>query len=68
MGVKYMRAWEEKAFERQEGFEAGVEQGMFETLGTLVRDAVLSLDQAAERVADRKEEFIKWYHENGVES
>lgn len=55
-----MRAWEEKAFERQEGFEAGV----FETLGTLVQDGILSLEQAANRMTDRKDEFKKWYYEN----
>lgn len=58
MGVKYMREWEEKAFERQEGFE----EGTFETLAALVRDKILSLEQAANRTADQKEEFIAWYH------
>lgn len=62
MGVKYMRAWEEKAFERQEGFEEGLECA-FEALGSLVRDGVLSLEQAAERMNGRKEEFLNWYHE-----
>lgn len=62
MGVKYMRAWEEKVFERQEGFEEGLEQGAFEMLGSLVQDEILSLEQAAERMNDRRDEFLNWYH------
>lgn len=61
MGVKYMRAWEEKVFERQEGFEEGLECA-FETLGSLVQDEILSLEQAAEHMNGRKDEFLNWYH------
>lgn len=76
MGVKYMQAWEERVMDRQEGFEEGLGKGRseglnkglskgreegFEAFSTLVRDGILSLDQAAERLKDRKDDFLKWY-------
>ena len=57
VGVKYMQAWEEKILERQEGFE----EGIFETLGKLVQNGVLSLEQAAEQAEDKRASFLKWY-------
>lgn len=69
VGVKYMQAWEEKVFDRQEGFaeglsrgrSEGLEKGQFETLGGLVQDGILSLEQAAERLKEKGEEFLCWY-------
>lgn len=55
-----MQAWEEKVMDRQEGFEEGLREG-FAVLGTLVKDGILSLDQAAERLNGRRDEFLKWY-------
>lgn len=57
VGVKYMQAWEEKILERQEGFE----EGIFETLGKLVQNGILSLEQAAEQAEDKRASFLKWY-------
>ena len=61
VGVKYMQAWEEKKLERQEGFEEGLEEGRFETLGDLVKDGTLSLEEAANRSKGKREEFLNWY-------
>lgn len=77
MGVKYMQAWEEKVMDRQEGFEEGHSAGLaeghsqglregFAVLGTLVQDGILSLDQAADRLNGRRDEFLKWYEEQDV--
>lgn len=53
---------------RSEGLNKGLSQGLskgreegFEAFSTLVRDGILSLDQAAERLKDRKDDFLKWY-------
>ena len=62
MGVKYMQAWEEKVMDRQEGFEEGIAEG-FAVLGTLVQDGILSVEQAADRLNGRGDEFLKWYEE-----
>ena len=71
MGVKYMQAWEERVLDRQEGFHEGHNEGKavgkFEALGALVADGLLSLDQADDRMDDKKEEFIKWY-EGGLKN
>ena len=55
----------ERVLDRQEGFHEGHNEGKavgkFEALGALVADGLLSLEQAADRMEDKKEEFIKWY-------
>ena len=43
--------------------EQGITLGNFEMLASLVEDGTLSMEQAATRMKDKKEEFILWYQE-----
>ncbi len=49
---------------REEGHEEGLEQGKLETLAELVRDRILTIDQAASRrsltVDDFKKQCVKY--------
>ena len=47
----------------QQGMEQGITLGNFEMLASLVEDGTLSMEQAATRMKDKKEEFILWYQE-----
>ncbi len=48
----------------EEGKKEGIALGSFEILAGLVEDGIISMDQAEERVKERKEEFILWYQEH----
>lgn len=54
----------EREYLRKESREEGYEEGSFEILTGLVDDGILSLEQAGERVADKKEAFVLWYKEH----
>lgn len=61
---------------RQEGLQIGLESGRklgktegivigsFETLEKLIQNNILSLQQAADQMEERGDEFVTWYQEN----
>ena len=64
-GVKYMQAWEEKYYERQEGLEEGLEKGMKEGLekGSMLKliqmiTKKLEKGKTFDRIADELEEDL----------
>ncbi len=51
MGVKYMQAWEERVWDRQEGREEGMEQKLIQLI-----ELKLKKGQSVEQIADALEE------------
>ena len=58
VGVKYMQAWEEKYYEREEGRIEGREEGAKAKLQELIRKKLVK-GKSVEKIADELEESIE---------
>ena len=62
IGVKYMQAWEEKYYEREEGREEGRTEGRKEQLKDIIKKK-LARNQLPEEIAEILEEPVEVIHE-----
>lgn len=61
VGVKYMQAWEEKYFEREEGREEGFAEGLSQGAANKLKEMVqkkLARGKSPEQIADELEEEL----------
>ena len=62
IGVKYMQAWEEKYYEREEGREEGIKEGMKRGIKLKLQEIVkkkLAKNQSPEEIAEALEEPVE---------
>lgn len=53
-----------EAIREEDGYIRGKQEGIMEAFGKMVDRGILTLDQAAEQLEDRRDEFMAWYEKN----